>query len=278
VRIRRSGFTLVEAVVMLAVTGVVLGLILDALIQTDRSSRELVDHQQMRQEALVIAANIEKLARYRVSPPQLAQAGAPAGAEGPAEDIPHSLSVTGITTAVLERAAETSPTATSTTDSPTTVTRMTDMDTTTMPPSVRTLFTTGTVQQPAEDPAANPAEAFAPGSMTLATLAAGTEPHQLLQQIENDGQNRLVLRNVASGAFRTIGLQPDKFQATVSFRYAEHFDGLQPAYNPTASAPKLVEYTIRVWPRSERYPRFEQAIADGGRVVNFSLTSAMVLP
>lgn len=64
----KRAYSMVEVLVVTAVGAVVLGLVLDALIQTNRVSDELVLGQQMRQEALVIAQSVEKVVRLRIDP------------------------------------------------------------------------------------------------------------------------------------------------------------------------------------------------------------------
>lgn len=69
---RMRGYTLVEVLVVVAVAVVLLGLVLEALIVTNRASDELMLAQEARQEALFIAQKLEKLVRGRLAPTELA--------------------------------------------------------------------------------------------------------------------------------------------------------------------------------------------------------------
>lgn len=69
---RMRGYTLVEVLVVVAVAVVLLGLVLEALIATNRASDELMLAQEARQEALFIAQKLEKFVRGRIAPTELA--------------------------------------------------------------------------------------------------------------------------------------------------------------------------------------------------------------
>ncbi len=61
-----SGYTLVEAIVVVALTVIVLGIALDALIETDRASTAVSDQLVAAREAQAIARGIEKILHARV--------------------------------------------------------------------------------------------------------------------------------------------------------------------------------------------------------------------
>jgi prepilin-type N-terminal cleavage/methylation domain-containing protein len=70
--VHTRGYTLVEVLVVVAVAVVLLGLVLEALITTNRASDELMLAQEARQEALFIAQKLEKYVRGRVEPTEVA--------------------------------------------------------------------------------------------------------------------------------------------------------------------------------------------------------------
>ena len=82
---------------------------------------------------------------------------------------------------------------------------------------------------------------------------------------------------------RAVGTNPDRFHASVSFRYASAFDGLDARWERRAAAgtvPRLVEYTVRVWPRrtGDGPQSFAESRDASGRPRGFQLVSAVALP
>lgn len=65
---RRRAMTLVEVSVVVAIVAVVLGLILQAMTDTERAVNDLDRGQLLRQEALLIAQAVDKQLRARVAP------------------------------------------------------------------------------------------------------------------------------------------------------------------------------------------------------------------
>ena len=88
-RSSRRAVTLIEALVVVAVGSVVLGMILYAMTSTGKATDRAVSSQQMSQEALAISRSVERAIRFRVAPANLVPenparggAGAPAAAGG----------------------------------------------------------------------------------------------------------------------------------------------------------------------------------------------------
>lgn len=66
------GFTIIEAVVAVAASTIVLGLLLDAFVESNRQSQDVVENQNARQEALIIAQRVERVLRFRVNAADMA--------------------------------------------------------------------------------------------------------------------------------------------------------------------------------------------------------------
>lgn len=285
--IKQRGFTLIEVLVVMAIGGVVFGMVIDALINTDRASTALVQHQQMRQQALVISNSIEKALRQGIyDVPQARGGAAPTTAAGggtTVSQIPKSLSMTGITTAVMESStpgpAPTSPTQARSIMLP----RETGARAqgTTVPASIQSLFTTSPAESaPMRATTSSVSQEFGADRILFSTLAFGLKKGTSYEIASEaiPGAHHVVVRDTATSAPRKLGVMSDAFQAQVSFRYAETFNGLDAVWAPTAARPRLVEYTVKVWPVKSKYATFETAIADDGRKERFSLTTAVALP
>jgi prepilin-type N-terminal cleavage/methylation domain-containing protein len=281
-KLRKRAFTLIEILVVIAISGVVFGLILDALIETDRGSRAIVSHQQMRQEAMAISNSLEKLLRMHPElSPQGGAAPEPASGGALAAEIPASLNSTGMTTAVLKQAARQSAAER---DVNTTVSVPSRVTSGTLPSSVRDLFSTSTQPSSKESSGTRHTE-FTTSSITLGSLAF-VSPGQVstgIWQIVTDksaGASCVAAHELNSSKFRKLGVLSDQFQSEIYFRFGEPVEGkpeVQYEEEAQSKLPSLIEYTIRVWPRSDKYPSFDSAISPEGRPLRFAITSAVAM-
>jgi prepilin-type N-terminal cleavage/methylation domain-containing protein len=208
---RRRAMTLIEILVVVAIGLLVVGLVLEAMIGTNRATDELTAREGMRQEALLIAQSVEKVARYRVAPTELAPGAA-----------------------------------------------------------------AGVVEQ------------FGPSQLRLCSLAYGADKDHLLQTVASAGgtsQAQHVIMRSSDGAepdkapAKRLGSNADRFKSDIAFRYASEYKDLEPIWSDQAtSTPRLIEYTVRVWPNDPKMARFEVAQDSRGRNVGFRLTGAVTLP
>lgn len=350
IRQKNRGLTLVETLVYLALGSVVFGLVLGALISTERASARLSATEQMRQEAMLVAQSVDRVLRYRVAPADLdlrLTAGGAAEPESPtgggADDssttasgadtngsIPGSIlqALATSTSATSETAGTTHPMIAATQSSPTAAnaastatssatpapspTPAATPDPKTMPPSVRAVFeTTGSASQvpapqttttqqqagtaqpaaPAAPSQATAAERFSTDELIIYSLNSGPDPSRLVTAIRNSpglGQEPMrayLEQSAAGGAFgpgshrETLGPNPDKFQTQVFFRYATDFDGVNAQWaRESRLVPRVVEYTVRVWPRTKEPTTFEESRDPDGRPSGIQITSAVALP
>ena len=208
---RRRGMTLVEVLVVVAVGLLVVGLIVEALIVTNRAADKLTLREGMRQEALLIAQSVEKLTRFRVAPDELAP-GAAAGVS----------------------------------------------------------------------------EQYSPAELRLCSPVYGGDKERIFQTVSSAGGDEKVqcvtMRPAGStepgkAPAKRLGASSERFRSDIAFRYASQFEGLEPVWSDQATtAPKLIEYTVRVWPNDPKMTGYEQAQDSQGRNLGFRLTGAVKLP
>ena len=127
-----------------------------------------------------------------------------------------------------------------------------------------------------------------PSSLQIASLArakSGDGPVVSITNTTGDTPRHVEMTWTKPGAAATdqaprrkLGPNSDKFYSDISFRYAESFDGLEPRWTASAKSPRLVEYTVRVWPARPEFKRFEDARDKDGRPLGYTLTSAVRLP
>lgn len=248
---RRSGMTIVELSVVVAIGVVVFGMILQAMTDTDRASREVVMHQTLRQEALTIGRGIEREIRYRVDSSDLETQAFLSGGAG------QDSAAGGETTAPAVVAGPTPPAP----------------------------------AQPAPAIAPKPsADAFTAEALRFNSLRrkqpAGQHTVTLTTTQDATGVRHVTtvasetgLAPDADAAGDKLGDNPDIIQSEVSFRYAADYDGVSAKWvESVGTAPRLIEYTVRVWPKLDKYKTFVDAKADKGSAAAFEYTSAVVLP
>jgi len=209
---RRRAMTLVEISVVVGIVAVVLGLILQAMTDTEGAVNDLERGQLLRQEALLIAQAVEKQVRARLAPADAAEA------LGIAPD----------------------------------------------------------------------AEKFAADQLRICTLAGGDVPEKMFATITTatgtDGARRVVIEHgpaasAGNSSRQTPGQHPDKVQAEISFRYLPAPVPAEPKWSAeSASAPAVVEYTIRLWPLDKRYDGYETARKTLGAAGAFEYVSGVALP
>jgi hypothetical protein len=308
-RAKKAGFTIIEAITSVGISSVVFGLVLTAFVATQKTSDRFTEEQMLRQESLLVAQQIERVLRFRVSPSELAEGGA--GQASPAaggnlrttptesvSTVPISMSVAGVSTA----------TASLTTDSLTSATAQANPKVVfeNAPNSVKGMFTTGTAQQESDRGGSetdsgqqttstevsralrNP-ERFEWDELVVCSLSAGTGSGRIITAIKNSrvgGGNTVrpfLERGPVGHSFgpgsqlASMGSYSDKVNCQVSFRYASTFKDLQAEWLRSAktTVPELVEYTVRVWPARLKAANFEDARDSDGRSVAFQLTSAV---
>lgn len=226
----RRGMTLVEVMTITAVSTLIFGLVLGALISTNRESNEAVLNQGMRQEALLAAHRLEKSVRFRM--PSAARTDAPAPPTGlPPGD------------ARIAREPEK------------------------FAADELTLVTTQQVETE-------------PGKFELRSLASSIRnsggvgeaaSHAYLQTRDLQGNSAINRRDLAS--------QSDRYQSSISFRYATDATTNSATWTPsTNEVPRLIEYTIRLWPNRPQFRNFEDARDPAGRTLGFEYISAVRLP
>lgn len=296
-RRRRAGLTLVELAVVLGIGTMVFGLVLAALIQTSRASDDLISRQQMRQEALLIGQSVEKMLRFRVDGDQLAFA-APAGGRGGAQPpgaaggettgttasstLPASLQETLLTTGTAPVAETTAPAPART---------PTPDELTSVPATIRPLMmpTTGTASA---RPNPAPGELYAPDELTVYSPGGKSGRERPLASVRNsrglpEETKHVFLERFAVGADREpgasrvekLGVSPDRFQSQVSFRYASEFDGLNARWKAkSAQVPRVIEYTVRVWPVGAGGDFASARDRQTGRPVGFEYAGGVKLP
>jgi type II secretory pathway pseudopilin PulG len=275
---KSRGFTIVEALVVVAGSAIVLGLLLDVFIETTRQSEMVVENQNARQEAIIIAQRVEKVMRFRLpgqAPAEAAPAGAPSSAamsdtSPPAAEDPLTTGPTSmdfVSTAPAD--TETSPPAT-----PDTMTSA--------PPSVRAFLTTMTAQT------AHPTDLFTSDTLRVRSLASGLRPEAIVHTISNEKHPEAqvadaVLQVSPDGTettqvtTRRLGAHADRFHSQVSFRYASAVENLEGQYtDATDAVPMLVQYRVRVWPK-RLGPLYETAVDSRGQSSRFEIISAVVL-
>jgi hypothetical protein len=212
------------------------------------------------------------------------------------------MSVAGVTTATVSPAIDSPSTATAQA-SPTTVFQN-------APTSVQTMFTTASATQPSgpqsgqsESHTTTPsgggdisqpisgAEKFESDELVVYSLASGPDPGRIVTAIRNSlaGNGNAVRayleqspagNEFSPGARRkSLGSFSDKVSCQVSFRYASEFKKTDAVWQRSAkaNAPKLVEYTVRVWPSRLNVANFEDARDADGRRLAFQMTSAVAI-
>jgi hypothetical protein len=276
--------TVVELAVVIALGTVVFGLILGALVQTSRASQDLVVRQQMRQEAMLIAQSVEKVLRFRVDGGDLVVAEASAGAAPESSagksTVPRSLEETLRTTASAARASTPAPARTPTA-----------AELTSVPATLKPLLTGTTESAALERPRPQPGERYTAAELGLFSLSGKAEkPLALIRNskgLEGEPRHAYVewapagkvesAADAEGGAVEPLGSSSDRLQSSISFRYASGFDGLKARWQAqSGEVPRLVEYTVRVWPRSAG-PDFHKARNAAGQSVGFEYTSAVRL-
>lgn len=301
-RSSRRAVTLIEALVVIAVGSVVFGMILYAMTSTGKATDRAVASQQMSQEALAISRNVERIMRFRVAPSNLVQemparggAGAPTAAGGGAT-IPESVKP------VLAAGTDAASSATAADRVTSGAAPKPAVPAKKLPPSVQPIMTSGTAEGGADTesttPTAHPAAASATAPpdtdrfdvsslriVSLARHATGEGPVVTIDNSAGDKPRHVGTTWLQPGAAATdetprkvLGANADKFCSDISFRYADSFDGLEPRWVTSSKAPRLVEYTVRVWPARPEYKTFEDARDKDGRAIGFTLTSAVRLP
>lgn len=291
-----GGYTLMEGVVVTAIGTLVFGLVLAAFIHTARSSEELMAGQQMRQEALLIGQGIEKVLRYRVDADQIALVPPAAREErgGAGASTPAAGGVTTSSAArtTVPRSLEgTLPTTATATPAPAPAARTpTAAELTSVPATIKPLLTT-TGTAALERPVPGPGEHYRADELAVYSLSGGPRTEQLRTLIRNSrglpGEARhAYLERTAPGdtgeggeaRIERLGGHPDRFQSSVSFRYATDFDGLNARWRKQSErVPRLVEYTVRVWPVGSGSD-FDSARDAQGRPAGFQYTGAVRLP
>lgn len=300
----RRAFTIIEAMVVMSLSAVLLGLLLDTFFETNRTTDELVTTQQLRQEAVYISYAVEKMLRYHVDPADLTTSAlglggaappSPAGGDSTSASVsavlPGSMHANLLTTLPAVLVKITSPTQSaaqpgSAQSAKPALSPAADQ-TTAIPPSIRPLLTTGTaeaVPTPSE-------ERYQPLLLRLCTLSEGADSTGILHSIRASleagaGGSHVVVRRSALGSAdkavgpgRPVSLFRDRIQSDIQFRYAEKYKGLEADWvSATVGKPRLIEYTVRVWPNDAKYTRFEDARDEAGRRLSFTLTSAVRLP
>jgi type II secretory pathway pseudopilin PulG len=188
--------TLIETLVVMSLSTVVFGLILNTLVSTQRESDRLANTEQMHQEALLISQSVERVLRYRVSPGELegvvqGGAGAEAASGGgiaPATTSTLPASIAAISSATLaittntqngsHRTTAPSPTPAATPDNngrPDRLSPASRAEFTSVPASIQSILgTTATATGPANIPVAP--RANAPGQQTVQVKQTSKAP------------------------------------------------------------------------------------------------------
>jgi hypothetical protein len=139
-------------------------------------------------------------------------------------------------------------------------------------------------------------EKFTPDELTLVVteLAEGEdrkpELRALAASIRNGGgvgetashayiQTRDLQGNAAISR-RDLSSQSDRYQSSISFRYATDATTSSAVWmGSTNEVPRLIEYTIRLWPNRPQFRNFEDARdPQSGRPLGFEYISAVRLP
>ena len=137
--------------------------------------------------------------------------------------------------------------------------------------------------------AVNGAERFSSDEVVVYSLGSGPDPSRMVASLRNSrgigqqpSQAYLEL-TPAGGAFgpdarrHSLGTNPDKFQSQVSFRFATGFNGTDAKWTrESREVPRLVEYTVRVWPKGVQDSAEDDQQTFARSV--FQLTSAVALP
>ncbi len=228
---QERGVTLIEVTTITAVSTLIFGLVLGALISTNREANEAALVQGMRQEALLAAQRIDRTLRFRVAsaarpdaPP--APAALPMGdvriAREPEKFVPDELAV------VIVQPQETED-------------KRSELRTLTA--SIRNSGGVGET--------------------------ASTAYIQTRDQQGNSATNR-----------RNLAAQADRYQSSISFRYATDATTAGAVWiSATNEVPRLVEYTIRIWPNRPQFRNFDDARdPQSGRPLGFEYISAVRLP
>jgi len=134
-------------------------------------------------------------------------------------------------------------------------------------------------------------EKFGPDELVVYSLSSGPDSTRVLTAIRNSrlGTGNVVrpyLEQAPVGQIfapgsrqKSFGSFSDKINCQISFRYAEEFKQTDAVWtrNAKASVPRLVEYTVRVWPVRLNASNYEDARDADGRPAGFQLTSAVAL-
>jgi prepilin-type N-terminal cleavage/methylation domain-containing protein len=228
---RNRGMTLIEVITVTAISTLMFGLVLGAMISTNREANDAALHQGMRQEALLAAHRLEKVVRFRV--PSGALSGAPPAATGlPAGDVR------------IAREPEK------------------------FAPDELTLVT---VQPTEVDKDKTELRAIAASVKNVGGVAE-TASHAYLQMRELQGSTAVSRRDLAS--------QSDRYQSSISFRYATFATTSSAAWTGSSNeVPRLIEYTIRIWPNRPQFRNYDDARDPvTGRLLGFEYISAVRVP
>lgn len=292
---RTKGFTLIEVLVVAVIGLVVLGMVMDAFLETSKATAELTDIQEARQEALLIAGTVERTIRFRVAPEEIAEAdivkggaaqSAPAGGEPSGSAVPISMRAELLTThpAAARTATETTASA-GAKRAPAAAASQDQFSS--VPASIKPLLTTGTVQMRPKPPSGIKDDLFREQQIAIHTFSASYPPEitrVVLGNLANaEGEvhasmSEAVVHGLKRNPARTrnLGSRADTFLSRVSFRYASEFDGLNAKWTTqTLQAPKLIEYTVRVWPNRPESLQFSKRKSPSGLSAGFELTSAV---
>ncbi|MGI8905652.1 MAG: hypothetical protein ACR2IE_04080 [Candidatus Sumerlaeaceae bacterium] len=146
-----------------------------------------------------------------------------------------------------------------------------------------------TVQAGAAKRPASGEERFSAAEVVVYSLGSGSDPGKVVSAIRNSRglgpvpshafleQSSLGSTFAPGARRRSLGPNSDRFQSQVSFRFASSFQGTRAKWmRETREVPRLVEYTVRVWPVGSG-DSFEEAERAEKRTPVFQLTSAVAL-
>ncbi len=281
------GVTLIEALVVIAVGVIVLGLILTAMVESGRQSDDLLIRQQMRQEALVISQTIEKAIRFRVRPEYLAPSAslppggaAPTPAAGGVAAPPSVRDLLSTSTATAGASpATTSPKTNGKAD-----------PSSSAPESIRNLLKDPNhASPPAARQSSDSLEKMDDRrSLRIATLAFGKDPKRLLcgfRQVligPKSGVEMVLSPASATAAWtdvRKLGMFADRLNSTVDFRYGSPSPNLDVTWRESANPDtRLVEISVKVWPVTKSAVAFDQSVDNAGRPLRFEYRTVVSLP
>ncbi len=285
---RARGFALVEIVVAAVLGMAAVWMILDILVETGRACDGVVAHEQMQQEAMLIAQAVERAVQCSVAPQDATGASAPGGGgETTAPLIPPSVAAAMRPTSGTA-SATTSPQAAAPAGAAAAADAMASA-----PVSVRQLITTSgarllTPPSPAGDGTGvgAAAELFDCGTLRVLCMepgrTVGPVPRTIRTMDSPGGESHVVMeaRPPDGGpAWRRLGAHADKFCSQLLFRYADGFAGFDARWTDRASArPRVLEYTVRVWARGAGPGGYDGARDRSGRPVRFELVSGTAIP